>query len=98
MRNFGMLPAYLRVALFVTGALALVMIGILAGTAAAEHGRDPRGDVMRGSYLTWSVINGCEDSNEVCEEVLAEVNGDGDGVQFFEDGSSYLTEDGRKYE
>jgi hypothetical protein len=97
-RNFGLLPKYLRVALFVTGALALVMIGVLAGRAAAENERDSRNDVLRGSYLTWSVINGCEDSNEACEEILAEVNGDDDGVQFFEDGSSYLTEDGRKFE
>jgi hypothetical protein len=54
--------------------------------------------MMRGSYLTWSVMRGCEDSNEACEEVLAEVNGDGDGLQFFEDGSSYRAEDEGTFE
>lgn len=97
MLSFGKLPLYLRVMMFGIPALALLIIGVLVGTAAAQQDRDPREDMMRGSYLTWSVIRGCEDSNEACEEILQEVNGDADGLLFFEDGSSYRAEDERKF-
>jgi hypothetical protein len=94
LRNFGMLPLYLRVSLFVTAAMALVMIGVLAGTAAAEQDRDEAR--IHGARQAWAVIDECYEAPTDCDAILAEVNGDGDGVRFFEDGSAYLVKDGRK--
>lgn len=95
MRNFGMLPAYLRVALLVTGALALVMIGVMAGTAAAQQDRDEA--VVHGAGQAWAVWSECFEAPTDCDAILAEVNGDGDGVKFFEDGSAYLEKNEHKY-
>lgn len=94
-RNFDKLPASLRVALFVTAALTLVMIGVMAGTAAAEQDRDAA--VVHGAGQAWAVINECYEAPSDCDKILAEVNGDGDGVKFFEDGSAYLEKNEHKY-
>lgn len=94
-RNFGRLPVYLRVALIVTAALALVMIGVMTGTAAAQQDRDEAR--VYGAGQAWAVINECFEAPTDCDAILAEVNGDGDGVKFFEDGSAYLTKDEHKY-
>lgn len=94
-RNFGRLPVYLRVALIVTAALTLVMIGVMTGTAAAQQDTDEAR--VYGAGQAWAVINECFEAPTDCDAVLAEVNGDGDGVKFFEDGSAYLVKDERKY-
>ena len=99
LRNFGLLPLYLRVSLFVTGALALVMIGVMGGTAAAQRDSKQARDVavVQGAWQAWTVWNECFEAPSDCDAILAEVNGDGDGVKFFEDGSAYLTKDEHKY-
>ena len=52
---------------------------------------------IHGAGQAWAVINECYEAPSDCDKILAEVNGDGDGVKFFEDGSAYLEKNEHKY-
>lgn len=81
------------VALVVT---VVAVIAYLAGRSSVER-PDLREVKIGGAAEAWSVWTECGVGSAECDAALKEVNEDGDGVQYFEDGSAYKQEDGRKF-
>lgn len=87
--------ALLRHLVTVMALAAVALLGATVGYLTAREDRDEA--VVFGAGQAWAVINECYEAPSDCDAILAEVNGDGDGVKFFEDGSAYLTKDEHLY-
>lgn len=76
--------------------LVMLVVGAAVGRASVKE-PDLRDAKIGGAGQAWAVWTECGVGSAECDAILREVNGDDDGVSFFEDGSAYRTEDAPKY-